>query len=349
MKNRLEINSQDKRKHPCDEVMSIPKQMPRTKYSLSLSANIRDLGISSLKFFSYKKERKTMDIHAELLDLRKNLKQLDERTISTSIENIEKKYQTGVHFFYPIMNPIKTHLNKLQKILLTIEKAKKKFDTYKKNMEAKCKKINNLGKIDIIKLTVESRYNKLLSEIEIYTSEINHRKKMLSMLKQLKMPNGLKSFMEEVNQLSVKEKQSLLGLLSTKNQLSPKNNYEKNAFELMFAYEEGKDDFVIGIRSHYDLNHPHPTLIGGINPTVMVAGTIDLCIEDQKLKIATVRIDSGHYRPDVEALELIARYFKYSLDPQYYGNLKLHNFNDEAMVVFPKGTLTNNAESVCSF
>ena len=62
--------------------------------------------------------------------------------------------------------------------------------------------------------------------------------------------------------------------------------------ELVFAKRASKDR---GKRS------PHPSLIGGKNPTVKMAGMIDI----RNGKIYDVNADSGHYRPNIKSLSKV--------------------------------------------
>jgi hypothetical protein len=339
MNETLERTASDKKKPVSPNRVSykfpgIPKQVPRKIYSLLLSENIRDLGKSSLSFFSYKSTPNRDVIHRDVALLRKNLRQLDETEVSASLEKIERKYRTNIGFSYPVMNPVQTNSNMMNKTQLRIETVQQKFEKFKIGALCKYKKNNSASMKARINGEIEKQYSKFFSDIGIYFCEIRNRQKMLTLLKQITIPNGLKSFMEEINNLSIKNKQDLLDLITKKTRLSPKNDQIKPAYELMFAYPEGSDDLIVGLRSLYDPHHPHPTLIGGVEPSVLVAGTIDLYLDAERLKVAAIRIDSGHYRPDTSSLELVIKYFKYNCNPEYYDKLALRNFNDETVGIF---------------
>ena len=54
-----------------------------------------------------------------------------------------------------------------------------------------------------------------------------------------------------------------------------------------------------------NIRRPHPTLVGGIDPEVISAGTIDVANN----QILEIRDDSGHFRPGFPGLELALRAF----------------------------------------
>ncbi len=115
-----------------------------------------------------------------------------------------------------------------------------------------------------------------------------------------------------------------------KESLSFKKEVLKAPYEIMFAYDPSCDDFAIGIRAAYDHDHPHPTLLGGVDPVVRVAGTMDLTMQGKQLQIAKIRIDSGHFKPEAEALEVVLRYVRQEINPDYYDELVLHTMDGDS-------------------
>ena len=304
----------------------IPRPLKPTSYALKNQAHIRDLGISSLSIFSCKKTVNRNKVKFEIETLLKKLKNSNEAALSACIDNLEEKYQVSISFKYPVMNPLKTNVAMINTMQTRITKITQQFHRYQQGVQNRLKKSKNAVKNRAIRLQMEAQHEKVLDEVGICTDIINNCKWMVNILKKISMPNRLIVFMEEINQLSIEEKKALFRLTTNKTRLSAKNNRTQSACELMFAYQKNSDDIVVGLRSNYDSYHPHPTLMGGISPSVIVAGTIDLSLDKDALKIAVIRPDSGHYMPDNEALEYMGRYIKQCLNPIYYDTVEfLHS------------------------
>ncbi len=121
------------------------------------------------------------------------------------------------------------------------------------------------------------------------------------------LPCSLKEFMPLLNKLSTQDKENLQYLLNRKK------------CEIMFVYNPDNEDFIVGIRMRGDAS-PHPALIGKIDPTIVVGGTIDISFINNQVKITRMRGDSGHYCVGANNLELIGRYIQREIDPDYFGN-----------------------------
>lgn len=83
--------------------------------------------------------------------------------------------------------------------------------------------------------------------------------------------------------------------------------------DLIFTYVIDKDGDVIigkrngnGRRSTGALPTPHPTLVGGLNPKVRMAGILH--IKDGK--IVSYDNQSGHYRPNIKSMKIADEAFK---------------------------------------
>jgi hypothetical protein len=103
------------------------------------------------------------------------------------------------------------------------------------------------------------------------------------------------------------------GTIKGKNRLNPEaTNMELlNGNEYMYAVDES-GNLIIGTRakgfnfSTPDGKAPHPTLIGGANPKVKTAGTIDF----RGGKIYKVTNSSGHFKPSNESLLVAEEIFR---------------------------------------
>ena len=84
-----------------------------------------------------------------------------------------------------------------------------------------------------------------------------------------------------------------------------------NGQEYMYVIDEN-DKLIIGTRAqHTDFSNPlgkapHPTLIGGADPKVQAAGTVEF----RGGKIYKVDNASGHYKPSAESLKKAEEIFK---------------------------------------
>lgn len=296
-------------------------------YKLSASCQLRDLCVSSFRLFAHKGTSKNNTTHLEqrvkasLFEMKKLADKMNDKC-NVEIENILEKIQREGKFdlslTYPIMNPQQKNLEKLMAarashikitesiVMLQAEMTKKKPGFGKKKMEE----------------------YKVISGLLL--GEIVNRTAMHNLLLKLTMPNSFNEFLNVLDSLSVDEKRTLIRLVTKKERLSAKHKAEKAPFEIMFAYDSERRDFTVGIRSAYDYEHPHPTLIGGVDPQTIAAGTIDLALKNDAIKISKIRIDSGHFRPEAETLEVILGYIKHSLNPKFFDHLILHTFEDDA-------------------
>lgn len=69
---------------------------------------------------------------------------------------------------------------------------------------------------------------------------------------------------------------------------------------------------------------PHPTLVGGDNPQVKAAGTIDI----RDGKIYSVTRESGHFQPGVDSMDVVRRIFIQTL-PKGVFHKNFQGFNPQ--------------------
>jgi len=302
-----------------------PKVTPTKTYEMSLFGKIKDLGVSSLNLFSYQGTTNPDDVLPVLSQLVRKLEGLCEFTrnkkLNKEINKIQENGKFDLLFAYPVMNPQVSNSAKLVHARAALIRVMKKFDLIKSGQVSLKVARENMRLIE-----------KFTNEKNALGREISNREQMEHILQQLTMPNSFKRFLEEADKLSSEDKDSLIRLTTEKERLSLNKESVKAPYELMFAYDLARDDFTVGIRSLYEHSHPHPTLLGGLDPEVRVAGTIDLVLAEDGLKIAKIRIDSGHFQPDAESLEIIMRYIRQEMNPNYYDQLVLHTMEGDSSV-----------------
>jgi hypothetical protein len=315
-------NEQERAQHPAP----LFKRVRARIYELSPFVKLKDLGISSFKLPLKFNGNRSM-IHHEISMLNNSVKQLTDtmrnQAISEGLERINHKHKVELSFSYPVMNPTETNQAHLSEAYASINKRKAKLQRTLTNQAA----MLNKAKSEKSKLDINTTTQKLIKDarlqISFFKNEASKREQMLALLKQLTVPTTLKTFMEEVNKLNIQDKRKFELLLTAKEQLLQHRQAIAAPYELMFAYNAARNDFMVGIRSHYDHDHPHPTIIGGEEPEVMVAGTIDLRLDGEVLKIGKIRIDSGHYKPESDSFELIIRYILQDMNPTYFDEIQI--------------------------
>jgi hypothetical protein len=123
------------------------------------------------------------------------------------------------------------------------------------------------------------------------------------------------------------------GKIKGKKNLNPNSNtyIELNGEEFMYVIDES-DNIIIGTRvknsdtPNYELfkgKAPHPTLIGGINPNVKAAGTIEF----RGGLIYKVDNASGHFKPNASTMDFVERLFKQKFDTKSFDK-QLYNSNN---------------------
>lgn len=318
--------------HPAQAPAPLFKRVRTRIYELSPLVKLKDLGISTFKLpLKFNGNRST--IHHEITMLNNSVKKLTDtmrnQAISEGLERINHKHKVELSFSYPVMNPAKTNQIHLNEAYASFNKRKAKLQRTLINQSALLHKAKSEKNKLEVNTTTQKFIKTAFQEISFFKNEASKREQMLALLKQFTMTTTLKKFMEDINKLSIQDKRRLELLLTVKEQLLHHRQTIAAPYELMFAYNASYNDFMVGIRSHYDHDHPHPTVIGGEDPEVMVAGTIDLRLDGEVLKVGKIRIDSGHYKPESDSFELIIRYIHQDMNPTYFNEVLIGIIEDD--------------------
>tara|TARA_R110000868_G_scaffold168175_11_gene402780 strand:- start:3744 stop:4802 length:1059 start_codon:yes stop_codon:yes gene_type:complete len=305
----------------------IPSAIPTSVYQLSSLTKVRDYqSVSSLRFFSNQSSAAPVttltqnivrDTLQTLIKLAKNKLTSSHTLFEDSLQRVQSKTKAGLSFYYPLIDLLKTNDKMIQVrqetgLIIMNEIVKLKAEQKTKKANYGCAK---LAKLQIKQASLER--------------ETINRQAMQTLLAKLTLPNSLNKFLAEVDTLSISDKKMLVRLTNVSEQLKTRPHLEKPPFEVMFAYNIKRQDFIVGIRSAYDHTHPHPTLLGGIEPVTPVAGTLHLVLSGDRVNITKIRTDSGHYQPSADSLELVMRYITQQLNARYADQVTLHTFDGD--------------------
>ena len=303
-----------------------------TAYAMSAMTKLKDLGVAELMLSASEGGADLSTIHKEMHQLGKQVKDMREhhrkRVIVDTLERINHQHKVDLQFAYPVMNLAATNQSHLKKKKLSLSKITEKMTRAIDNLEAKYRNTKSAARKEIIHQNKNDTIAKYHQEIALYENEIFNRENMQGLLNQITMPIRLKDFMAAVNKISMNDKRQLVTLLTNQEQLFSSRELVAAPYELMYVYDGKHDDLVVGIRSRYDHDHPHPTLMGGVEPEVLVAGTIDLKLEGETIMMSGIGIDSGHFKPQADSLECIMRYVHAEMNPRYYDRVIMHTMEN---------------------
>lgn len=314
-----------KTKNDEKQIITIPPLVKTPTLKLSHFSLLKDLGISSLHLYKNGRRVTNKDLCE---NLRKELKELVKGMKATDAVNVEDKLERRVSdlldkhsvmglFHYPTMR-----IDSQQRKLLSDIREKQT------QIDAKILLLEN-NKLGVKLKDKQQTEKKFREEKRMIGRQINNRENMLGILDTLANIDSLKIFMRDINTLlNPSQKKSLVTLTKETQQLT-QGKPESKPFELMFVYDPGLSDFKFGIRTIYEHYDPHTNVTGGTEPEALVAGTIDLVIKNGLVKIAKMRIDSGHFMPGPEALEYVMRYLKQEVNPAYYDEVVLHTYDGD--------------------
>ncbi len=301
-----------------------PRPFPRMTFDVLQEGQIRDLrGISAISLFALRHKNKVFAAAEKTLKsiMQTHLSKHNVRVheLAKDLTVFQQTTSMDLSYVYPIMQPANTNRHKLSSARNMLQHVISKLHNHVNVVDHRLKKQQERQRL----------HQKFNREKDHYEREIANRSSMQKILNQLTMPASFKQFMFEVNQLTAEEKQSLVRLTTVKESLSHKKEWVKTPYEVMFAYDPAQQDYTVGIRALYDHDHPHPTLLGGVDPVIRVAGTMDLTLSGETIKISKIRNDSGHFQPAAESIEEILRYIKLELNPAYYDALEVHSVDGD--------------------